>query len=393
MEVKQIAELMNTVTEEVLGKEAMVAEDLSNIVEVGREFENAQALDKYVKSLYNHIGKVEFVNRVYKGTVVSVLMDGWEYGSIREKITCDNLPEATENESWELVDGQSYDPHVFHAPSVSAKFFNKKVTLEIDMSFTEMQVKQSFSNVTQLDGFISMIRTSIENSMTVKLDALIARTINNMIAETIFDDYKTGEPGEETLGVLTGKSGIKAVNVLYLYNQQYSKSITAAQALADPDFIRYAAFVIGLYKDRLTKISTLFNIGGKDRFTPNESLHAVLLSEFRRAADVFLQSGTFHEEYTKLIDAEIVPYWQASGTDYAFQNTSKINVKTADGHDVVAGGIIGFMWDRYALGVTNMNRRVTTEWNPKAEFINNFYKMDSEYFNDFNENAVVFFVA
>ena len=390
MEVKQIATIMNSITNEILGTQNIVSEDLSNIVDVGTQIFNADAVDAYVKSLVNHIGKVVFVDRLYKGTAPSVLMDGWEYGSVLEKITSDELPEAVENDSWKLEDGQSYDPHVFHAPQVSAKFFNKRVTFEIEMSFTEIQIKQSFSSATQLNGFISMIQTSVENSMTVKLDSLIARTMNNMIAETIFSDYNTDG---STLGTLTGKSGIKAVNLLYLYNNTYGATLTPAKAVTAPDFIRFAAYVIGLYKDRLTKMSTLFNIGKKERFTPNDSLKVVLLSEFRRAADVFLQSETFHEEYTKLIDAEVVPFWQGSGNDYSFANTSHIKVKTVDNHIVETTGILGFMFDRNALGVSNLDRRVTTSYNPKGEYYNNFYKMDAGYFNDGNENAVVFFVA
>ena len=390
MEVKQIATMMNEITNEILGTENIVTEDLSNIVDVGDQIINANAIDAYVRTLVNHIGRVIFVDRVYQGTAPSVLMDGWEYGSILEKITSDELPEAVENDSWNLVDGESYDPYIFHAPKVSAKFFNKRVTFEIEMSFTERQIKQSFSNVNQLNAFISMIQISVENSMTVKLDSLIARTINNMIAEILFDDY-----GHSTQ--LTEKSGIKAVNLLYLYNQTYNATLTADKAITTPDFIRFAAYQIGLYKDRLTKISTLFNIGGKERFTPTGSLNVVLLSEFKRAADVFLQSKTFHEEYTKLVDAEVVPYWQGSGKDYSFENTSKINVKLASSGEepivVEASGILGFMFDRNALGVCNLNRRVTTAYNPKGEYYNNFYKMDAGYFNDGNENAIVFFVA
>lgn len=391
MEVKQIYDIMNNVTGEILGKTDLVAEDLANIVDVGAEIINANAVDAYVRSLVNHIGRVIFVDRVYSGTAPSVLMDGWEFGSILEKITADELPEAVENESWELEDGHSYDPHIFHAPKVSAKFYNKRVTFEIEMSFTEMQVKQSFQSVMQLNGFISMIQTSVANSMTVKLDSLVERTINKAICDTIFDDYASAAQAS--------KSGIKAVNILYLYNTEQTAldpnwtNLTAAQAVKDPGFIRYAAYTIGLYKDRLAKMSVLFNIGEKERFTPAESLHVVLLSEFRRAADVFLQSDTFHDEYTKIVDSEVVPYWQGSGQDYSFTNTSKIINHVGEGNDVTYTGILGVMFDRNALGVSNMDRRVTTAYNPKGEFFNNFYKMDCGYFVDGNENTVVFFAA
>lgn len=389
MEVKQIAELMNEVTLEVLGTENMVQEDLENIVDVGRAIENAQAYDKYVKSLVNHIGKVEYVNRIYSGFAPSVLKDGWEYGSIKEKIAVTKLPEATETWDWELEENESYDDNIFTPPNVAAKFFNREVTFTVPISIAERQVKQSFSNPTQLNSFISMIQTAIKNSMTIKLNKLISMTMCNFIGETMFDEYKNGS----VLGDVTAKSGVKAVNLLYLYNQQYGKSLTAAKSITDPDFIRFAAYTIGMYKDRVAVMYEHFNIGEADRFTEASRLHSVLLSDFRRAADVFLQSTTFHEEYTKLVDSEVIPYWQAPGDKFAFGDITKINIKTSGGHEVEVSGILGFLWDHEALGVTNMNQRVKSHYVNSADFTNYWYKMDAGYFNDFNENAIVFFVA
>lgn len=385
MEVKQIYSLMNTVTSEVLGVTEVVNEDLSNIVDVGTQIFNANAVDNYVRSLVNHIGRVIFVNRPYAGTAPSVLMDGWEFGSVLEKITAD-LPAATENESWNLQDGASYDPNIFYKPSVSAKFFNKRVTFEVPMSFTEKQVKESFSNVTQLNGFLSMLYNAVDKSMTIKLDGLIMRTINNMIAETVHSEFDDGNYG--------GDSGVRAVNLLHLYNTRFPDAVlTAENAITNPEFIRFATFTMGNYIDRLSRISSLFNVGGKDRFTPPDLLHVVMLSEFRNAADVYLQSDTFHDRYTALPNADVVPYWQGSGVDYAFGATSEIDVTTASGNTVAMSGILAVMFDRDALGVTNMDRRVTTNYNPKGEFYNNWYKMDAGYFNDLNENFVVFFIA
>lgn len=384
MTVQQIYELMNSVTSEILGDSVVINEDLSNIVDVGAEIFNASAMDNYVRSLVNHIGRVIFVNRPYSGNVPSVLMDGWEFGSVLEKISAE-IPEATENESWDLQDGASYDPNIFYKPSVSAKFFNKKVTFEVPMSFTERQVKESFSDAVQLNGFLSMLYNAVDRSMTIKIDSLVMRTINNMIGETIHDDF-----GATSLSTTTG---VKAVNLLYLYNQRYNASLTAANALTTPEFIRFAAFEMGVMSSRLSKISTLFNVGGKDRFTPSDLLHVVMLSDFRKAANVFLQSDVFHDQFTALPNAEEVPYWQGSGTGYGFTDVSAINIKTASGDTINTSGILCVMFDRDALGVTNLDRRVTTNYNPKAEFFTNWYKFDAGYFNDLNENFVVFFVA
>lgn len=383
MEVKQIYSLVNNATKEILGEEQLLQEDLTNVVDVGKTVLNND-LDNYVKSLVNHIGKVIFVNRPYSGGVPSVLMDGWEYGSILEKIQAD-LPTATENKSWDLTDGVDYSPNVFHKPTVSAKFFNKRVTFEVEMSFTEKQVKESFSSAEQLNGFLSMLYNSVDKSMTVKIDSLVMRTINNMIAETLYNEYSGGVYG--------GSSGVRAVNLLYLYNTEFNQTLTAAAALYNPDFIRFASLKMALYMDRLSKISTLFNVGGKARFTSRDLLHVVLLSDFKAAAGSYLQSDTFHNEFTALPNAETVPYWQGSGVGYGFEDISKINVKTSSNYEVTANGILGVMFDRDALGVTNIDRRVTTNYNPKAEFFNNFYKFDAGYFNDLNENFVVFFVA
>lgn len=384
MEVKQIYQLVNTTTQEVLGESAVVKEDLSNIVDIGAAVFNANAIDKYVKSLVNHIGKVIFVNRVYSGSAPSVLMDSWEFGSVLEKIQAD-LPTASENESWELENGTSYDPNIFYKPTVSAKFFNSKVTFEIPMSFTELQVKQSFSSVGQLNGFISMLYNSVDKAMTVKIDSLVMRTINNMIAETVHDEYQA-----ETLNT---KSGVRAVNLLKLYNDKFTKTLTPAQAITDPDFIRFASFTMGVYEDRLAKMSTLFNVGGKERFTPKDMLHVILLSDFAKSADAYLQSDVYHNNFVALPNAETVPYWQGSGVDYSFEEISKIHVNTSSNNEVTVTGILGVMFDRDALGVTNLDRRVTTNYNPKAEFYTNFYKFDAGYYNDLNENFVVFIVA
>lgn len=384
MLVKQIYELVNNVTKEVLGEEVVLQEDLSNVVDLGTEIFNANAVDNYVKSLVNHIGKVIFVNRPYSGSVPSVLMNAWEFGSVLEKIQAE-IPDATENESWELQDGASYDPNIFYQPKVTAKFYNSKTTFEIPMSFTEKQVKQSFSSAEQLNAFISMLYNAVDKSMTIKVDGLVMRTINTVIAEIVHAEYGSAQ--------LSSKSTVKAINLLYLYNQRFNQTLTAAECLEDKDFIRFAVLQMNIIKNRLTKISTLYNVGAKARFTPTDMLNVVMLSDFKESADVYLQSDTFHDEYTKLAGADVVPYWQGSGTNYAFESITDIKVKTPSNNEVEVTGVLAFMFDREALGVSNPDRRTTSNYNPKAEFYTNWYKADASYFVDLNENAVVFFVA
>ena len=379
MKVTQLKDIVNSATSEVLGKTDVVNDDLSNLVDVGNEIFDTDNVDNYVKKLIDRIGKVIFVNRLYAGGVPSVLMDSWEYGSVVEKISAD-MPEADENDSWNLQNGQTYSQDTFYQPKVSAKFFNSKVTFDVKLSFTTEQVKESFSNVNELNGFISMLETGVKNSMTVKLDGLIMRTINNM----------TGQ-------ILNSANGLQKVNLLTEYNAVSGQTLTANKALMDKDFLKFASLTIKKYQARITKMSTLFNAGGKARFTTTDNLHTVLLSDFADSAEVYLMSDTYHNDTVSLPNHETVPYWQGSGKSYAFNDISKIDVKIDAGNktpkQVTQTGILGVMFDTNALGVSNLNQRTTTSYNARAEFYTNYYKMDAGYFNDLNENFVVFYIA
>lgn len=391
MEVKQIYDLINSVSNEVLGKTGIVQKDLTGVVDLGTEVFNQGAVDNYVKSLVNHIGKVIFVNRPYAGKIPSVLMDAWEFGSVLEKISAE-IPAAVQNDTWNLKDGTEYKQDIFHKPVVSAKFFNSKVTFEVPVSITERQVKESFSSAAQLNGFLSMIYSAVEKSMTIKTDALIMHTINNMIGETLFADATKFTTSSKTISYASA-STVRCVNLLYLYNQTKGTSLTADKCLTDGEFIRFASYQMGLYADRLQSISKLFNVGGKERFTPKDALHTVLLSDFAKGAQAYLYADTYNKEQVLLPNAETVASWQGSGQDYGFAHTSAIDIKTSGNHDISISGVLGVMFDRDALGVCNLDKRVTTNYNAKAEFFNNYYKFDAGYFNDTNENFVVFFVA
>lgn len=382
MKVEQIYSLVNDIYEEVVGEESILLEDLSNVVQVGDTILNSISYDNYVRKLVDHIGKVDFHNRIYEGGAPTIYKDSWEYGSIREKISF-VMPEAEENPAWKLQDGNVYEQDTFTAPEINVTFYNGRTTYQIPLSITERQVKESFSSASQLNSFISGLQVAVENAITIRNDQLIMETIDSMIAHTL------------AVGVAN------KVDLLSMYNTKFNKSLAKADALTDADFIKFASYVMGLFSDRITRVSKLFNNAGQVRFTPKDKLHVVLLSEFAKAADSYLQSDTFHEQFTALPQAETVPYWQGSGTDYGFDSTSKIDVTVQDitSNDptktvtVEQDGIIGVMFDDWAVGVTNYDRRTTSHVNAVGEFTNYWYKVDAEYFNDNAENFIVFYLG
>lgn len=387
MKITQIATLVNNSLKEVLGETDLIAEDLSNVVDVGNTLFNSNSVDNFVKKLVDQVGKIIVVDRKYTGQAPKVLMDAWEYGAVLEKISFEFPVVAQDNKSWELTDGVEYSQDVFTAPKAEVKFYSSRVTFEIPMSIAEIQVKSAFQSATQLNAFVSGIFTTIENTLTLEFDKLIMQVIANATALTLKDEYPEKN--------YTAKSGVKAINLLKLYNDKFKKSLEVTNCIYDSDFLRFAVSQMNLQVDKMKAYTKLYNIGGKARFTPTDLLHVVVLSEFQKNIPQYLLSDTYHDNYISLPKYETVPYWQGIGTDFSFSKTSSVHTKfgAEEGDEVTANGILAVMFDHDCLGVSNIHQRVRSHVNERAEFTNYWYKNEAGLFNDMNEQFVVFFVA
>ena len=388
MQVKQIYTLLNDVMKEVTGaakpilndqgeevrEEFIVNEDLSNVVDMGTKVFNNNWKDNYVKALIDRIGREVFVDRTYQGYAPNVLKDSWEYGSIMSKTRC-KIFEAKANPSWSLEKGQTVNQFEFCPPDVTQMFYNQKEAWQIDCSFTEVQLKESFTSPAAMNLFISMIENRISTSMTIYTDSLIMRTINNFMAEKI-------------------KRNNGIVDVLTPFNALRTVPLTAEQASYDKDFYRFFAYKVKQYVERFRAPSVKFNDNGDDpnvTFTPREFAHLVIHSDLSTGMEVFLQSDTYHDDLVRIGEFETVPFWQTQGEDYGLAETSRIDVKvSSDGTIIDRNFIVGVLFDRDALGVLNDNRRVTSAYNANGEYWTNFYKIDTSHFNDLAENGIVF---
>ena len=192
MKVKQIATILNTVINpEQIGETAVVNEDLSNIVDVGKALTAAgtfgENFDNFTKALIDQVGKVVFVDRVYTSQGPNLLRDSWEYGSVLQKVRCD-LPDADDNKTWSLADlanGSTVDPFVITKPTVKAKYFNSKTTFEVPITLAEEQVKEAFKSPTDMNRFMSMIENRVLMKRALCTEAMSKRTLNNLIAQKI----------------------------------------------------------------------------------------------------------------------------------------------------------------------------------------------------------------
>lgn len=391
MKITQLKDIINGtlsttgIIDQVTGAAPVANEDLSNIVDIGKTVLNFtgqgnENYDSFMRNLIDQVGKVMFVDRKYTSQAPNILKDGWEYGSILQKVRCE-VPDARDNATWDLFNypvngGAAYpDPFELSKPTAQAKFFNSKATYEVPITLTDVQLRESFRSAEEFGRFIAMIENRIAMKITLINDGLIMATIDNLIGQT-----------------LNGTGG-KVVNLLALYNGA-SNTLPAAEALADKEFLRFASATIAKYKKYVAQAGSLYNAGNYVTFTPAERLKFIANTEFAKALDAYLYSDTFNEEFVKLDGYSEVAFWQGSGTDNGDRLTVDVKIDV-DGTpvEVKNTGVLAVMFDDEAAAVCNQNYRVTSQYNGRGEYTNYFYKWDAMYMNDVEENCVVFTIA
>ena len=394
MTVTQIAQFTNDFMDEITGESNVVQEDLSNIDDVGNTvLSSASNVENFLHSMTDRIARFEISNRLFNIEFPSLFRDNYEWGSAREVVDIDLL-EAIDTQSWNLVDGQDYPTNLFYGAGADVKYYNSKTTFTVPISITDIQVKTAFLNRDEYVSFFNGLEIAVRNTMTMKINALARRCINSLIGDTLYDDFAN-------TGYSSGTYS-KSVNLLYLYNNTENAggtALTTSDCWQDKAFLSFCAKTINNTASYMKAPSKCFNVNGRVKNTPKEYMHTILLQWFKSTLEFGLDASTFHDEYVKLKDEgtiETTPFWQAIGTGsdaYTFDEISKINIITADGNTVTAGGIVGVIYDHYACGITQENPRTTTHYVASAEFTNEWHKQDASYFENLNEQCVVFFVA
>lgn len=399
MEVKQIAEIVNKMASDYVGASDLLSIDMGDVVRLGTIITDAIGWEQFTNSLVDRIGEVIMVNREYQSTAPNILRRGTgiPYGSITEKIRV-KLPKAVNNDSWPVGEtwtpgggwsaetnptNDDANPFVTRRPEVEVSFFNGAGTFEVEMTTPKMQNRSAFSSPEEVQRFVDTVENRIFQARTVFNDTLTMTVIRNLICEKLI-------------------AGNAIVDLLALYNTAYSKSLTAAAALYDPEFLRYAGFIMSLFPRRLGKMSRRYNTAGYDTFTPVDRLRFVALDMFTSAVETFMQSDTYHENLVGLKTSFTpIDCWQGAGTGdgIEFSTAATIQARTASGHDVVTNHmgpedsavyIVGTMFDVEAAWQRYDAPRTTSQWNARKEQTTYFHKQDCSFANDLAENCVVF---
>lgn len=386
--VKQINNLINDSVADALGKNPLGTNaDTSDIVSLGKAINTFEAYEGFFKSLANRIVKTVYFIRSYEGGERYVLRDENEFGAFVQKVYY-KMPDAVENATWEIPDGSGQyaqvSPFDVETPiAISAITFGGKGTWSIEIIRPLEQIKSAFLSIDAMNAFIDGIYITVENAFKLEEERLTALAVNTSIATSI--------------------RGGKSRNLLAEYNALHSGStLTVADALESASFLRYATKEINRCIKNMRTMSTIFNVGGYETFTPDDNMVVEMLAEFASFSEIYLQSDTYHKELVSLPKYTEVPFWQNSGTSFAFDDTSTIDI-TNDAleiDDIVddegttrQSGIICFIHDIENVACYFGNRRSWEMANPRSEVMIHGEKAEKGFAVDKNANAFVFYIA
>ena len=375
--IEQIYTIVNSMAEQSLGMKGLTATNVS-FVSVGNEVLSSDAnKDAFYGVLLDRVGKVVFGMRAYNSVNKNLKKNTFEYGAVLQKLYVD-IMDSTTNTSWKTQNEEASNPFTKSNSSVKQKLFTKISAWEFDCTIPDTQLKTAFLSASNMAAFIECIFTSMNNSLELSFE----NTANLCRASFIARKKVKNNP-------------VTYVNLLHNYNTMTGKTLTVADCLNDIDFLTYASEQITLCVTRMGTYSKIFNDENYARHTPKDMLNVDILANFETAMNMYLRSNTFHEELLKLPNHVVVPYWQGSGTAYAFDDVSKISVQfdIVGGETVEVNGVVACLYDKEAIGVTIDNRRTRSIYNPKDEYTNYFGKAEMGFYNDMSENGVVFYIA
>lgn len=392
-DVSQIYSIVNSAASDALGKNAGVTKLATHdFVSLGKQLSSMELLDGWFGALAKRISKTIYFSRTYDTKRRSVMRDEQEWGAFIQKVYY-KLPTASVNDSWvdkpvpagETGEGTYQQASPFDintSVEVKALIFGGKGTWSVEVVRPLIQIKQAFLSESAMFAFIDGIYVTIDNAFKLEEERLEALAVNT--------------------GMALSLSRGKAVNVLNLYNMAHDNAvITAEEALSNAEFHRIMAMELGTTIENMKVLNTSFSPFGWETFTPEDRLVVEVLGKYAKAADVFLQADTFHNELTKLPNYEKIPFWQSSGkNNFAFADISKINIEHDDlqeedvyASDTVAqSGILAYVHDIEAVACAFYDKRTWEMVNPRAEVLNHGDKAEKGYAVDGNANGIVFYV-
>ena len=369
MNTEQIYALVNEVNAEAFGSNALAVVDTSSLISLGNTvLSSSTNTEAFLNTLAQRIGRTILRFRDYRNKLGDMVLNDFEYGAILQKIKV-IMPEAEKDEMYGLVDGNSVDHYKVAKPDVNQKLFVTRTPYQFHITIQRETLKEAFLDETAMGSFIAVVFGEVRNAIEVSLENLSRVTLATAIAETA----GTG----------------RFIELVSEYNTLYTPitPLTAVTCQNDPDFMRYAMSRINSVLDGMQDMSTLYNDGSFETFTPKEDVRVKIISSFMRRLETVVEYAAFHDRFVRP-DADIttINYWQSALTPM------DVKIKRpSDNNSVSRNNIIALVHDRDAMGVYKIDEDVlTTPVNAAGGYYNTYWHEKQLRFIDLSENFVCF---
>lgn len=364
MDTTQIYSLVNEVARESIGTDEIDVLDTNSLVALGDSvLSSSSNTEAFLNTLVQRIGKTIISYRPYTSQLSLLDVGDMEFGQIMQKIKV-KMPTAIEDDTYNLVDGESIDMYKVTKPSASQKLFVKRTPVTYTITTQRKALKEAFTSAEALGAFIAAVFGEVRNAIELTQENLGRLTMANYIANA-----KTTQ----------------VYDLVTLYNDMGHSVPTGEEALYDEPFLRFAIGKMKNISTKMTTMSELYNDGSEQRHSPLEYQRFMYLVDFMTALETQVNYAAFHDEYVKTATGIAVPYWQAAKSPF------DIKVKDAEDAEKTIENVVAFIHDRDALGTYRKEEEaLTTPVNAKGRYYNTFWHLDNLYFNDLSENGVVF---
>lgn len=390
MKVNQVYSILNDINSQLFGDSVLATHDLSGIISMGTNvIGNAVSTDKFLNLLVDRIGKTVIRRLDAQLDFPSLYMNEFQFGAVLAKYNVQPI-QAVSSNNWE-IGAVGFTPSFadIHKPSVSVKYFDGLDTASFIVTIPFHQMESAFTSESAMAAFFDAIVAALNDSLVVSINNMSRTAVNNFIAEK-----------------LKANNGI--INLLTEYNATFTPTLTQAEAIVSPNFLRFAAAKIRQYMKYMAQPSVLYNADGNLRATARDNMHVLFNTEFAVNTQVWLESDTYWKslvEYGE--DGTVggyteVAFWQGDHTatgDNAFATNSAIDVIPSSEEGQVTpsaiqqDGIIAVLADRQAIAVGINKRRSGTWTNPIDMYTNIKEEFDTQYINDLGENGLIFLCA
>ena len=378
----QVYTILNAINAQAKTGGEMQAVDTSSFVTVAQTL-LLSGYDNVFESISQVLSKTIFAHRPYEAILDILYNDEIRWGNHVRKISpLDD--EAKHDDRLPLTDGESIDPWIINKPkAIQTNFYGQEMYSRYITLFKD-QLDTAFSNEAEFARFIAMIMDNARDQLTQDDENLRRMTLSNFIAG------------------LTLCNPASVIHLLTEYNDMTGLSLTA-QTVYQPAnykaFIQWASARIMNVSDEMRQRGYRWhkNLTGKNipRHTQRNYQKFIMFSpEYRRIENSAL-ADTWHNEYVRGFDGfESVNFFQNPDEPNTVTVTPSIITDAGvyqKGDETTVENIVGMIFDRDAIGVTNVNEWAqATPVNPRGGYTNMFWHRTRRYFNDFTENAALF---